>query len=110
MSGSMVYEVSLVVDVSLAERLMAWLRPHVREMLTFDGFESARINRQAHASGSQTEFCVQYVLKDRACFHRYETAHAARMRAEGINAFPKGLSATRKMWQLCEVLSSVQST
>ena len=39
-----VYEVNLQVDTEAAEAFMKWLGPHVEEMLTFDGFQSATIH------------------------------------------------------------------
>lgn len=106
MSGSIIYEVLLSVDLNMEDRLMAWLTPHVREMLTFDGFKSARIHRQLDVSGKQVDICVHYVLKELQHFQRYEVEHAARMRAQGIEAFPVGLSATRAVWQMCAELTA----
>ena len=106
-SGSMIYEVLLKVDAVVEARVMKWLTPHVRQMLTFDGFESARINRQADVRGPQVHLSVQYVLKDRSYFERYEAHDAARMRAEGLEAFPTGLSAVRSMWQVCGEFESL---
>ena len=37
----LIYEVNLTVDEDIATEYSTWLREHIREMLTIDGFEAA---------------------------------------------------------------------
>lgn len=99
-SGSVIYEVLLEVESSVETRFMSWLEPHVREMLTFEGFESARISRDIASTETLVRVCVEYVLADMQSFTAYESTHADRMRAEGVEVFPEGLSAKRVMWRV----------
>ena len=61
-SCSLIYEVLLEIDGSMEGRFMNWLEPHVHEMLTFEGFESARINSDVKSTERLARICVQYEL------------------------------------------------
>ena len=39
---SFMYEVNLEIDAQIAEKFGQWLAPHIEEMLSFDGFQSAQ--------------------------------------------------------------------
>jgi len=91
-----VYEVRLTIDPSIRTAFLSWLDEHVAEMLTFDGFVAAQI--LTGDTSEPDELSVHYTLENRAYFAHYEQTHADRMRAEGLTLFPRGLSATRRLW------------
>ena len=98
MMSRVVYEVRLDISPKIRTEFLAWLRGHIAEMLSFNGFIDARI-----LLGDTTvpnDISVQYTLQDRESFARYEAEHAQRMRAEGLERFPEGLSATRRLWDI----------
>ena len=96
--SAVIYEVRLSVDAEIRAAFLAWLTSHVEEMLSFEGFLSAKI-----LDGDPTypnEISVQYTLENSEVFTRYEAENAERMRAEGLERFPEGLSATRRLWTI----------
>ena len=43
-----IYEVNLLIDEDICEPYMAWLKPHMQEMLSIDGFCSAQLCDAVH--------------------------------------------------------------
>ena len=79
-------------DASVAERWLAWLRhPHLQDVLDA-GATSARAVRLD--TDGEVTIEVHYTFADRAAFEAYERDHAARLRAEGLEAFPLDLGLT----------------
>src|SRR5690606_8390357 len=91
-----VYEVNLAVDADVADAYAAWLGPHVEEILALDGFLGAEWFA-VEAEDGRVRWCVQYRLRDRAALQRYLDAHAARLRADGLERFGGRFEATRRI-------------
>lgn len=54
MNAPVVYEVNLTIDPEVAEEYLAWLRPHIKEILQLKGFVSAELlKRDASQSGEE---------------------------------------------------------
>lgn len=106
-SASFVYEVNLKVQAQHASAFATWLKPHIEEMLGFEGFVDAHwYSRKASEEASQdTEgdisdevlWTVHYHLRDKAAFELYLRTHADRMRADGLKRFAGCFSATRRL-------------
>ncbi len=95
-----IYEVNLTVDRDIADAYAAWLGGHIREMLALPGFESAEWLVDTHYDadeGADPRWSIQYRLGSHDDFVRYEREHAGRMRAEGLERFGDGFSATRRI-------------
>ena len=89
------YEVNLTVDASVTGEYMEWLKPHVKEMLGFPGFESADIfEREEDGSGNWT---VLYRVSDRESLERYFREDAPRMRGDALKRFEGRFTATRRI-------------
>jgi hypothetical protein len=96
-----IYEVNLTINSDIADDYDAWLGDHIRQILAIDGFLSAEWF-VVESSSKAREWTVQYRLRDRASLERYFTEHAAQMRADGVDRFGDGFSATRRIMELHE--------
>ena len=88
--NEIVYEVNLDVDAARATEFEEWLRPHVGEMLRFDGFVRATIFHReplGEEPGDRRGFTVHYTVRDRAALETYLRDHAAAMRGDGAKRF-----------------------
>eukprot|EP00929_Paragymnodinium_shiwhaense_P029954 TRINITY_DN17062_c0_g1_i1.p1 TRINITY_DN17062_c0_g1~~TRINITY_DN17062_c0_g1_i1.p1 ORF type:complete len:123 (-),score=44.92 TRINITY_DN17062_c0_g1_i1:332-700(-) len=89
-----IYEVNLRVNADIEAAFLDWLRPHMKEMLTFPGFESASLcKRQAKDENAEEDpskvlFTAQYMLASRQHLEQYITEHAPAMRGDGLKTFP----------------------
>jgi len=96
-----VYEVNLSVQTEHADKFSIWLKPHIQEMLSFDGFLKAHWYRRQPIEENNNEdvvlWTVHYHLRHRQDFDNYCTQHADRMRADGLQRFPGIFSATRRL-------------
>jgi cytidylate kinase len=103
-SGPVIYEVNLLIDEDIYVPYMAWLKPHMQEMLTIDGFCSARLCDAVHlpsdeaATSGQRRAVASYVLTSRAHLQEYFDVHAARLRGDGVNRFKGKFSARRRIF------------
>lgn len=96
---SIIYEVTLHIDASLADGYDRWLRQHVTEMLALPGFESAVVHAvEAGPEDAETfSRVVHYQLADRTSFDAYLRNHAQRMREEGLKRFGNRVRANRRI-------------
>ncbi|MEZ5894112.1 MAG: DUF4286 family protein [Parvularculaceae bacterium] len=93
-SGAVMYEVIVKVAPDAREAYLAWLRPHVQEMLGFDGFLSADIFTNTE---DDCEITSLYRLENRAAMDAYLAGPAQRMRADGAARFGDKISASRRI-------------
>ncbi|MAJ97151.1 MAG: hypothetical protein CMI56_00865 [Parcubacteria group bacterium] len=98
------YEVSLSIDIDIVDEYMAWLVPHMKEMLKIDGFLSASLcHVELLPSGeddNKKHFCALYIVKNRSLLQNYFDHHAAKLRGDGVNKFKGKFSATRRITYL----------
>lgn len=98
---SFVYEVNLEVEAKVCKAFEQWLTPHIEEMLSFAGFQSAHWYTRNPMDEEKTTdislWTVQYLLDDEASYLQYINTHAARMRKEGLELFGGSFHATRRL-------------
>jgi hypothetical protein len=81
-AGPVTYEMNFSVAPDVVEPFLAWLGPHMREMLTMDGFQSADMGTiQDFQSDKDGEagyrgFVVSYRVRDMASLQNYFDNHA----------------------------------
>jgi quinol monooxygenase YgiN len=93
-----VYEVNLQVQPAIATAFVEWLHGHVDEIVRLPGFVDARIARDRElAADGALRLCVHYRLQDAAALATYLREHAPRMRADGVQRFGDGFSASRRV-------------
>jgi len=92
------YEVVATLAPDIREDYMRWLEPHIKQMLSFDGFLSgeAFVN-----SENPCEVTSLYRLRDMDAMKAYLDGPAAAMRADGAKRFGDKLSAQRRILNLC---------
>ncbi len=97
-----IYEVNLDVDADVAEAYRAWLRDHIGEMLTIDGFVGADWAENTEGEGDLSRWTVFYYLRDRRSLDDYFSQHADRMRRDGLERFPGKFKASRRVMERVE--------
>ncbi|KTC97940.1 DUF4286 family protein [Legionella erythra] len=94
----LIYEVNLSVDAAIIDAFMAWLKPHIEELLGFEGFLKAILSVQDEPKDQkQRELVVHYYLASETHYQQYIRNHAPRMREDGINRFGHQFTATRRV-------------
>lgn len=93
-----VYEVNSTVDADLRADYLAWLRPHVDEILALPGFIGAdAFEVREPAETGEARFCMQFRLVDAAALQAYLHNHAPRLRADGVARFGARMRAQRRV-------------
>jgi hypothetical protein len=100
-----IYEVNVTVDPEVADAYIAWLGPHVEEVLRLPGFLEARwYDRKAAdegtVDGEKVLISVHYLVRDRASLDDYLAHHAPRLREDGLRRFPDRFTANRRILHL----------
>lgn len=94
----LVYAVRLEVDPSIIQDYDEWLLLHVREMLAFPGFQTARVYRgQELTADNRVVRIAVYEVRSRRELDSYLHTHAARMRKDGQRRFGNRFSASREI-------------
>jgi hypothetical protein len=103
--SSVIYEVNIAVDEDVLPAYMEWLAPHVREMLTFDGFLSAEVTEPdgpgpfpvSDSGTHRVRRTILYKVASLELLESYFSTHAARMREDGVARFGGKFEATRRV-------------
>lgn len=108
--GHVIYEVNLAVDRGIEAEYLAWLREHVAEMLSLDGFDQGRTYRrhpsdddgssgtgEGSSGDGRVLFTVHYRVRSLDHLEAYFRDHAARMREDGQRRFGGRFQATRRI-------------
>ncbi|MDX1836976.1 DUF4286 domain-containing protein [Legionella taurinensis] len=94
----LIYEVNLTVEVAIVEAFMGWLKPHIQELLGFEGFLNAMVSMDSESQTSERRtLVVHYYLASEDHYHNYIRDHAPRMRQDGIDRFGSQFTATRRV-------------
>jgi hypothetical protein len=94
---SVIYEVSLEVEPSVAGDFSIWLRAHIKDMLELPGFIDAALHRELRDGNPAPAWVVRYQLESPSSLDDYFREHAERMRSEGIRRFADKFSARRRI-------------
>jgi hypothetical protein len=95
---SLVYEVTAVVELELAERWEAYMRErHIPDVLATGWFTRASL---ARASGGR--YLIRYHAASRGDLDRYLAEAAPALRAEFTGRYPGGVALTRETWELVQ--------
>ena len=95
-----IYEVNITVQERIAADYERWLEGHIREILGLEGFLDARWFRDSDSTPGERRLVVHYRLRHRAALDSYLAEHAPRMRRDGVERFPDGFTATRRILEL----------
>jgi len=95
---SLVYEVTAVVELELADGWERYMRErHIPDVLATGCFTRASL---ARASGGR--YLIRYHLATRADLERYLAQAAPALRAEFTARYPGGVALTRETWELVQ--------
>ena len=105
---ALIYEVTLDIAADAAKGFETWLRGHVREMLALPYFQDARIlvPEPEDDTAAGQRWVVQYVARDRNALDNYIKDQAPRMRAKGVRRFGDKLTASRRVLEVGQALTS----
>jgi hypothetical protein len=77
-----IYEVNLVIDKAIVESFMDWLKPHVTEILCFEGFLSAQcLEQTTELKEGSYQLTMQYRIQSMENLNYYLMYHAQAMRS-----------------------------
>lgn len=95
---SLVYEVTAVVELEMAEGWERYMRErHIPDVLATGCFTRASL---ARATGGR--YLIRYQLDSRADLDRYLAQAAPALRAEFAARYPGGVALTRETWELLQ--------
>ncbi|TNF65797.1 MAG: DUF4286 family protein [Gammaproteobacteria bacterium] len=106
-----IYEINLSVHQSIYDTYLTWLKPHVADMLNFDGFRRAQINEEIQTNSS--EMClitVRYAIDSWPYLEDYLENHAQSMRDQAVDLFGNKFSATRRIFTILDTISISKQT
>ena len=96
-----IYEVNLRIQSQHADRFAVWLKPHIEEMCSFEGFIKADWYHNHEASSDkEVVWSIMYTLQDISFYQRYCAEQAPRMRQEGLDLFSGVFTASRRILHL----------
>ena len=103
----MIYEVNLKISNDAFSDYVAWLTPHVEEMLTLKGFTECEISSRERADeDGYKKMTVQYTIDSMENLDDYLENHSQRMRSDGLEKFPNKFSATRRFFEITKEFTS----
>ena len=99
-----VYEVNLSIDPAILDSYLAWLRPHMDEMIQFPGFQSHRLHKIKPSEyiskepGEENWLCyvASYELDNMESLQQYFDVHSKQMRGDGVSKFNGKFRAWRR--------------
>lgn len=105
-----IYEVTLLIDRSISTSYRTWLKEHVMEMLTFDGFIEARIYSEENSlnrpiPAMQEQLIVQYHIDSEEHLHHYFKNHADHMRKKALDQFGGLFKAERRVLNIEHIIT-----
>lgn len=95
------YEVNIQIKIEIFEDYMMWLKEHVEKMLSFDGFEDAKVYEQVDNDDPLIRnITVFYSVKDHESLQSYFNKHASAMRNDGVQRFSGQFCAKRRVLEM----------
>jgi Domain of unknown function (DUF4286) len=93
-----IYEVTAVVEASLAQNYERYMRQqHISDVLATGCFQSADF-----ASAAPGRYRMRYEASTDEDLERYLATHAARLREDALSRFPEGVVLSREVWTVMQ--------
>ncbi|HEY0459355.1 MAG TPA: DUF4286 family protein [Pyrinomonadaceae bacterium] len=93
-----IYEITATASADLAEQYEKYMREtHIPDLLATGFFSGARIAR-----AGENRYRIQYEARDRQALDEYLATEAARLRADFMAHFAKGIEVTRENWDVLQ--------
>ncbi|MES3630867.1 MAG: DUF4286 family protein [Longimonas sp.] len=110
-----IYEVNLTIDADIATEYSTWLREHVRDLLTLDGFEGATWYTRTEAGDAVPDdeapegpryWTLHYFVRDADALNTYLEEHAERFRKDGLDRYEGRFSVDRRILKRARTFSA----
>lgn len=99
--NEVIYEVNLELNKEIADEYMAWLRPHMMDMLQFEGFISGKISSfervKEYNDPQIVPYVVTYRVRSREDLQKYFDYGATKMRGQATSKFKGKFKAWRRV-------------
>ncbi len=100
-TGSIVYEVTAVVDVEHAATFERFMREHhIADVLATELFTRASLE-----TSEPGRYRIRYFAASATDLDRYLARHAPRLRQDVKDRFPTGVQLSREVWNLIETFA-----
>jgi hypothetical protein len=101
------YEVNIEVDSNILNNYLIWLKKHLQEMLTIDGFKTAKILMDIDYENCIADFnykmvVVLYEVESEVKVNNYFQNQAPKMRQQTIDTFGDKVRVSRRVLKLTE--------
>jgi len=101
------YEVNLEINSNIYDEFMAWLIPHIKELLGFNGFLKADLFFVKYEDSPDIKkVTVDYYIDSFENYQDYINRHAPKMRNSGIQNFDGQFSARRRVLEINKSFSA----
>lgn len=99
-----IYNVTIKVDASIAERWLAWLlEEHLPEVMQTGCFSSNKVVRLLEVDESEgPTYAIQYSAASKADYNRYRQMHANRLRDASYQRWGDRFIAFRSVMQVIQ--------
>lgn len=96
-----IYQVDLKIKKHFSVKYLAWLKPHMEKMMTFQGFLKAELGNEVGLVDPELDsFTVIYYVSSQEDLQVYFDTHAKVMRDEGVKRFGDACHASRKVYSI----------
>lgn len=92
-----IYEVNLSIGLDIYNEYMTWLKKHVEDIVSYDGFYEYKIYSDNEKGSDKKKIIVHYKVSSLSKLQDYFSNHAAQTRQEAIERFGNKFSATRRV-------------
>lgn len=92
-----IYEVNILIPKSIYKDYLNWLKIHIEEMLSFDGFIKSKSYLIKTKDTTDKELCVHYYIESMKHYDSYLTNNAKKMRS---NKFADKINIKRRLLAL----------
>ncbi|OUR97893.1 hypothetical protein A9Q84_06770 [Halobacteriovorax marinus] len=89
------YEVTINVQEEIFDAYMIWLKDHIKEMLTIEGFSDAKYYNVDVAN--EKIVCVRYFVESKELLQKYLDETSKKMRKSYKNEFENKFSISRRI-------------
>lgn len=100
-----IYEVNLTLDADIYQDYLNWLKPHMKKMLTFNGFLNAELIENKESNGQKYYVSARYYIDNQSALEDYFNHYAKDMRQEGMDLFKNKFSASRNIYNIIEMFN-----
>jgi hypothetical protein len=102
MTTGFIYNVTIKVDLSIADRWLTWLlNIHIPEIIATGCFHGYRVVRLLEIDDSEgPTYAVQYEAASKADYNRYITMHADGLRKKSIDEWGNRFIAFRSVMEV----------